>query len=70
MLAETKQLLRGLRHEIEAWGDDSELLADETMLTEYVTVLRTPPVTEVAHLYLAESLQVASVRKLKPIQEH
>jgi hypothetical protein len=70
VLAETERLLRGLRHEIEAWRNDPELLADETMLGEYVTVLNTWPVTEVGHLYLAESLQVAAVRKLKPIQEH
>ncbi|MDH3376799.1 MAG: hypothetical protein OEQ39_07520, partial [Gammaproteobacteria bacterium] len=70
VLAETKQLLRGLRHEIETWRNDSEMIADETMLGEYVTVLNTPPLTEVGHLYLAESLQVAAVRKLKPIQEH
>jgi Ca-activated chloride channel family protein len=60
-LAELRDLIRGLRHEVEGWAQDAELLADEAMLIQYLTVLSQGTHYEM----LAQSLRYAAYRKLQ-----
>ena len=61
ILAERRDLIAGLRQEIEGWSQDAELLADEAMLTDYLAALA----QGTHHRMLAESLRYAAYRKLQ-----
>jgi Ca-activated chloride channel family protein len=63
ILAERRDLIAGLRQEIEGWSQDAELLADEAMLTDYLAAL----VQGTHHRMLAESLRYAAYRKLQTV---
>jgi hypothetical protein len=66
VLAERRDLIAGLRQEIEGWSQDAELLADEAMLADYLTALGSPVLAQGAHhRMLAESLRYAAYRKLQ-----
>ena len=66
VLAERRDLIAGLRQEIEGWSQDAELLADEAMLADYLTALGSPVLAHgTHHRRLAESLRYAAYRKLQ-----
>jgi hypothetical protein len=65
-LATLRELIHGLRLEVAGWSGDPDLAADETMLGEYLMLLDSPAVGDVAQRrYLAESLRYAAFRKLQ-----
>lgn len=65
-LATLLELIQGLRVEVAGWSSDLDLAADETMLAEYLTILDSPAVADLAQRrYLADSLRYAAFRKLQ-----
>jgi Ca-activated chloride channel family protein len=65
-LATLRELIHGLRLEIVGWSGDPDLAADETMLGEYLTLLDSSAIGDVAQRrYLADSLRYAAFRKLQ-----
>jgi Ca-activated chloride channel family protein len=65
-LAGLRDLIVGLRSEVDGWAQDAELLADEAMLAEYLTALGSPAVTQdPQRRLLADSLRYAAYRKLQ-----
>jgi Ca-activated chloride channel family protein len=65
-LATLRELIHGLRLEVAGWSGDPDLAADETMLGEYLTLLDSPVIGDVAQRrYLADSLRYAAFRKLQ-----
>jgi len=66
-LAALRDLVHGLRLEVRGWQSDADLIADEVLLSTYLSVLDTPVAGDVAHRrHLADSLQYAAFRKLQP----
>jgi len=66
LLASLRDLIHGLRLEVTGWQSDPDLIADETMLGEYLAVLATPAAGDlVQRQYLADSLRLAAFRKLQ-----
>ena len=66
LLASLRDLIHGLRLEVAGWQSDPDLIADEAMLDEYLTVLATPAAGDlVQRRYLADSLRIAAFRKLQ-----
>ncbi len=66
LLASTRELIEGLRHEVAGWSGDPDLAADAAMLGEYQTVLNAAARDPVQRLHLAESLRYAAFRKVHP----
>jgi len=65
-LATLRELIHGLRLEVAGWSGDPDLAADETMLGEYLTLLDSSAIGDVAQRrYLADSLRYAAFRKLQ-----
>jgi hypothetical protein len=65
-LAALRELIHGLRLEVAGWSGDPDLAADESMLGEYLAVLGSPAIGDVAQRrYLADSLRYAAFRKLQ-----
>jgi Ca-activated chloride channel family protein len=65
-LATLRELIHGLRLEVAGWSGDPGLAADETMLGEYLTLLDSSAIGDLAQRrYLADSLRYAAFRKLQ-----
>ena len=65
-LATLRELIHGLRLEVAGWSGDPDLAADETMLGEYLTLLDSSAIGDVAQRrYLADSLRYAAFRQLQ-----
>jgi hypothetical protein len=65
-LATLRELIHGLRLEVAGWSGDPDLAADETMLGEYLAILDSHAIDDVAQRrYLADSLRYAAFRKLQ-----
>ena len=65
LVASLRQLIYGLRLEVVSWSTDAELMADEAMLDDYLSVLESSA-DPVLRGYLADSLRVTAYRKLQP----
>ncbi len=66
ILTAVRVLSTGLRSEISAWSSDAELLADEAMLSAYMTLLESPRLNEDVQqrLHIVDSLRLAAWRKV------
>ncbi len=70
LVASLRELIYGLRLEVASWSTDAELVADEAMLDDYLTVLGAGAGADpVQRGYLADSLRFAAYRKLQPSTE-
>ncbi len=59
------RILQGLRRQVPGWAADPDLAADQAMLDEYLTALRSPGLQDPAQRqWLADSLDFAAHRKL------
>ena len=68
LVASLRQLIYGLRLEVASWSTDAELMADEAMLDDYLSLLESSA-DPVLRGYLADSLRITAYKKLQPSTE-
>lgn len=66
-IIQLREFMQGMRFAVPGWQSDLDLAADETVLTNYASVLTRLPVNDPGQRQLlADSLRVAAHRKLQP----
>jgi hypothetical protein len=66
VVADLRNLIRGLRLTVAGWQTDPDLAADEAMLDTYLVALASSAAGDAAQRrYLADSLRYAAFRKLQ-----
>lgn len=64
LLQEMQKLYQSMRAQFPAWNKDSEILQDEKLLQEYITILKSITINEVQKInYIIDSMQYISWRK-------